>query len=65
QLHMGHVPLNKHIHRISKSLSVRCLQCNAHEETIKHFLLDCPKYVRQYMALREELRCCPIQLQNL
>lgn len=65
QIRMGHVSLNKHLFRISKSQTPRYLQCNAHEESVKHFLLECPKYLRQRAALRKEVGRRANQLQKL
>jgi len=48
QLRTGHIPLNKHLHRIKKSASQSCLQCEGdHIETIHHLLFDCPRYARE------------------
>jgi len=55
QLRMGHIALNKHLHRISKSQSAKCKNCNAHIETVHHFLLVCPTFTRQRDALHLEV----------
>ncbi|KIK31553.1 hypothetical protein CY34DRAFT_103138 [Suillus luteus UH-Slu-Lm8-n1] len=65
QLHTGHAPLNKHLHHISKSPTAQCLQCNKHEETVKHFLLVCPSYAQQRAALRQEAGTGMSQLHQL
>jgi hypothetical protein len=65
QLRSGHVPLNKYLHRISKSPSPRCQQCNEREETVHHFLVSCPKYARQHATLRKEIGPRASQLQQL
>jgi ribonuclease HI len=65
QLRSGHVPLNKYLHRISKSPSPRCQQCNEREETVHHFLVSCPKYARQRATLRNEIGPRASQLQHL
>ncbi|KAG2054173.1 hypothetical protein BDR06DRAFT_853036, partial [Suillus hirtellus] len=65
QLHTGHAPLNKHLHRISRSPTAHCLQCNEHEEMVKHFLLVCPSYARQCVALCQEVRTGMSQLHQL
>ncbi|KAG2749477.1 hypothetical protein P692DRAFT_201650334, partial [Suillus brevipes Sb2] len=67
QLRSGHVPLNKYLHRISKSKSPspRCQQCNEREETVHHFLVSCPKYARQSATLRNEIGPRASQLQHL
>jgi hypothetical protein len=65
QIRTGHTPLNKHLFRILKSHTARCLQCNAHQESVKHFILECPKYSRQRAALRKEAGRQASQLQQL
>ena len=45
QLRTGHIPLNKHLHRIKKSATPKCLQCGHNQiETVHHYLFDCPRY---------------------
>src|ERR1700761_4614550 len=46
QLRTGHAPLNKHLHRISRSESPLCPKCHQEDETVKHFILTCPSYER-------------------
>src|ERR1700761_7619846 len=46
QLRTGHAPLNKHLHRISCSESPLCPKCHQEDETVKHFILTCPRYDR-------------------
>jgi len=46
QLRTGHAPLNKHLHRISRSKSPLCPKCHQEDETVKHFILTCPRYNR-------------------
>ena len=56
QLRSGHVALNKHLHRINKSDTPSCLQCEAGPpETVHHFLFDCPRYDRERHRLRNSL----------
>jgi len=44
QLRMGHIPLAKHLHHISKADSLTCPACHQAEETTQHFLLHCPAH---------------------
>lgn len=46
QLRSGHIPLNKHLHRINCTPSPRCPACDERDETVEHFLLHCPAYDR-------------------
>jgi hypothetical protein len=45
QLRTGHVPLNKHLHCILKAPSSICEACNQKNESIYHFILECPVYM--------------------
>ncbi|KAF8875641.1 hypothetical protein BD779DRAFT_1388290, partial [Infundibulicybe gibba] len=53
QLRTGHIPLNKHLHRIKKAESPMCAhpQCANTKETATHFILHCPKYREQRHTL--------------
>ena len=44
QFRTGHAPLNQHLHRIGCVESPDCPHCPGVEESVKHFVLDCPKY---------------------
>ena len=55
QLRTGHIPLNKHLHRISKSPTPLCPSCEEREESVHHFLLTCPTYARQRATLQAVL----------
>ena len=44
QLRMGHVPLQKHLHRMEKVSSLRCPECHTRDETIHHYLMVCPAH---------------------
>ena len=45
QLHMGHIPLNAFLHRIGRADSPTCPTCQHTDETIHHYLFDCPGHV--------------------
>jgi ribonuclease HI len=57
QLRSGHIGLNHHLFRIRRSETPSCPHCRGITvETVKHFLLDCPQYVRERHELRVKLR---------
>ena len=56
QLRTRHAPLKQHLHRIGKSDSPFCPTCPGREETIYHFLFDCPQYVRERHIFQKALR---------
>ncbi|KZV61832.1 hypothetical protein PENSPDRAFT_553759, partial [Peniophora sp. CONT] len=42
QLRSGHAPLNAHLHRIKCADSPVCEACGEDDETVKHFVYECP-----------------------
>ena len=56
RLRMGYTTLNKHLHRIGKTDTPFCPNCHQIEETIEHFLLECPKYIHERIRLIAKLR---------
>ena len=54
QLKLTHMPLNTYLKRIGRATSTRCPACGAEEETIDHFLLDCPNYAYERWALNRQ-----------
>ena len=56
QLRSGHVPLNKHLHRIGKVDSPKSLACQVSNKTVHHFLVTCPKYAPQWRLLEGNLQ---------
>jgi len=49
---MGHVPLN--LHRIMRAESSTCALCNQEEETVHHYLFECPawRHKRWMLAMK-------------
>ncbi|KAG2069965.1 hypothetical protein BDR04DRAFT_1019957, partial [Suillus decipiens] len=62
QLRTGHIPLNKHLHRISLAPSPTYPSCQVHAESVHQ---SCPKYNRQRHALKADLGLKAHQLKNL
>ncbi|KAG2141960.1 hypothetical protein DEU56DRAFT_885230 [Suillus clintonianus] len=56
QLRTHHLPLNRHLHRLGKSKSPHCPLCPNIDETVHHYLFDCPQYVRERHFLANSLR---------
>ncbi|TFY52504.1 hypothetical protein EVJ58_g9980 [Rhodofomes roseus] len=44
QLRTEHAPLQRHLHRIQRADSPSCPNCNMAQETVYHFLMECPAY---------------------
>ena len=57
QLRSGHIGLNQHLFQIRRSETPSCPHCQGITvESVKHFLLDCPQYVRERHELQTKLR---------
>ena len=54
QLRTGHCGLNHYLHRFHISDTPHC-ECGAGKETVEHFLLQCPRYIKQREPLRKEV----------
>ncbi|KAF5366709.1 hypothetical protein D9758_006447 [Tetrapyrgos nigripes] len=59
QLRTGHIPLNAHLHRITKSDTPNCPHCETQghhlKETVQHFIQECPAYQKERYQLKKEL----------
>ncbi|KAG2742180.1 hypothetical protein P692DRAFT_20749314 [Suillus brevipes Sb2] len=47
QLRTRHIPLNHHLHRINKSDTPHCPICPNTNETIHHYIFECPQYRKE------------------
>ncbi|KAG2071139.1 hypothetical protein BDR04DRAFT_1016818 [Suillus decipiens] len=56
QLRTCHIPLNYHLHRINKSDTPHCPICPGIDETIHHYLFDCPQYRRECHIFTNTIR---------
>jgi hypothetical protein len=56
QLRMGHVALNKHLHKIGKADSPLCPACQSTQETMHHNLFRCPAFSEQRKTLGGRLK---------
>lgn len=56
QLRIGHVPLNKYLHRISRSETPFCQHCPTKAEDVPHLLFSCTRYAHQRHRLVTALR---------
>ncbi|KIK37435.1 hypothetical protein CY34DRAFT_92730 [Suillus luteus UH-Slu-Lm8-n1] len=55
QLHTRHTPLNHYLHHIGKNKLPHCPFCPDTDETVHHYLLDCPQYSHEHHILRNTL----------
>ena len=51
QLRVGHVPLNKYLHRFKKVDNASCPACSDPHESVEHYLLQCPIYAHERWPL--------------
>ncbi|KAG2030809.1 hypothetical protein BDR03DRAFT_877468, partial [Suillus americanus] len=65
QFRTGHIPTNKHLHRISKVPPPICSSCHQKNESVYHFILECTAYARLRNAMRTSLRTRSCTLANL
>jgi len=56
QLRTGHVPLQKHLHRIGKVESPVCPACRTGDGTVYHYLMVCPAYTIQRRCIVGHMR---------
>ena len=56
QLRVGHVPLNYYLHKFKRVDNPRCPACGHPEETVEHYLIQCPKYAHKRWPLRNRFR---------
>ena len=57
QLRTGHIPINKHLHRIQKSDTLYCLQytCIQATKDIRHLIFTCPRYTQERYQLIQRI----------
>lgn len=53
QLRSGHAPLNAHLHRIKCADTAMCEACEEADETVAHFIYDCPARQADRNTLRK------------
>ena len=53
QLRTGHCGLNSYLHRFGIAESSTC-ECGTGQETVEHFLLECPRYREQRSEMRRK-----------
>ena len=53
QLRTGHCGLNSYLHRFGIAESPAC-ECGTGQETVEHFLLECPRYRNQRTEMRRK-----------
>jgi hypothetical protein len=56
QLRIGHVALNKYMHKIGKTSSPICTQCQSAQETVHHYLFQCPAFNEQRKIMEKRLK---------
>ena len=55
QLCMGHIPLQKHLFRISRADNPPCPHCSQGEESVHHFLFGCTTWQRERWCMSNKL----------
>ncbi|KZV70474.1 hypothetical protein PENSPDRAFT_561026, partial [Peniophora sp. CONT] len=52
QLRSGHAPLNAHLHRMKCVEAPTCDRCWADDETVTHFVYECPAWTRERRGMK-------------
>ncbi|KAJ3878611.1 hypothetical protein F5051DRAFT_292525, partial [Lentinula edodes] len=55
QLRTGHIPLQRHLHRIGKADSATCPCCKHGNETVTHYLFECRAHRQARGRLQRKL----------
>ena len=55
QLRTGHIPLNKYLFRIGKANNPTCAACQQDEESVHHYLFDCPAWKNEHWHMGRKL----------
>ena len=55
QLRTGYIPLNYFLHKIGKVDSPTCPTCQTADETVHHYLLDCPGFTHECHSLAQAM----------
>jgi hypothetical protein len=55
QLRTGHIPLNRHLHRIKRATTPICPACSKADETVHHYLFECRPHEHARHGLRKKL----------
>jgi hypothetical protein len=64
-LRTGHIQLNKNLHRMRLIESPICPACQGQEETVFHFLMQCPAYQIERHLLRAKMGPDAISIHKL
>jgi ribonuclease HI len=65
QLRTGHCSVNQYLHRFGHVESPLCECGSGATETVKHFLLNCPRYDKQRARLLKEVGICGMRMDTL
>ncbi|KAF8577846.1 hypothetical protein K439DRAFT_1363765 [Ramaria rubella] len=65
QLHTGHVAPNKHLATIGAIESSTCPSCKRQDESVHHYLLQCPSYAHQWHCLVTALHRNAVEISYL
>lgn len=65
QLRSGHAPLNNFLHKIGKISDPICQACQMENETVKHFLMRCPRYDAIRQRTQRELKSREVSMKTL
>ena len=64
QLRTGHCRLNKYLHPFKLKSSPYC-ECGYGQETVEHYLMECPRFVKERKELRVKVRSKGMSIERL
>ena len=64
QLRTGHCRLNKYLHRFKLKTSPYC-ECGYGQETVEHYLMECPRFIKERKELRVKVRSKGMSIERL
>ena len=64
QLRTGHCRLNKYLHRFKLKTSPYC-ECGYGQETVEHYLMECPRFIKERKELRIKVRSKGMSMERL
>ena len=56
QFRLKHIQLNSYLHRFKRTDKASCPACGAIDESIAHYLLQCPNYAHERWSLVRHVR---------
>ena len=63
KLRLGKCALNRHLFKMRRHADGKCQTCPQEDETVQHFLMECPAQSRLRRAIRDKIN--PLELSSM